>query len=128
VAPPPVERGWSLPAGRDLIAFGLIALALFIAISAVRQVRAGHLRQRVDLVGDIASMVALLAIAWRRGPWMETSWLLWSGAATVAGIAVAAQCWYARRLPWVAPGRRWRSLASAFANAVIAVLLVGWIL
>jgi CubicO group peptidase (beta-lactamase class C family) len=128
VAPPPAEQGWTMPSGRYLIAIGLTALAMFIACSGVRQVRSGRVHGRVDLIAGIATAVALLAIAWRRGPWLETSWLLWSVAAAVVGLGVAAQCWFARRLPWIETRRRWRSIGGAVVYAGLAMLLIVWIL
>jgi CubicO group peptidase (beta-lactamase class C family) len=128
VGPAPADQGWTLPSGRDLVAVAPIALAVFIAFSGVGQVRTGRLKGRIDLIGGIATAVALLAIAWRRGPWMETSWLLWTAVATAVGLGIAAQIWYARRLRWVEPQRRWRSIAGAVVYGVFAVLLVVWIL
>jgi CubicO group peptidase (beta-lactamase class C family) len=128
VAPPPAERGWSVPSGRDLVTIFPPVMALFIALSGVRQTRTGRLPGRIDLVAGIATAVALLAIAWRRGPWLETSWLLWSLVATVVGLGIAAQCWYARALPWIEPRRRWRSIAGAVIYAGLALALIVWIM
>jgi CubicO group peptidase (beta-lactamase class C family) len=127
-APPPVAEGWSMPGGRDLISLAFAVMALLIAVNGVRQVRTGRITSRADLVGVFASAVALLIVAWRRGPWMETSWLLWSLAAAVVGVATAAQCWYARHLPWLRAERRARAIAGAIMNAAFVVVFVVWIL
>jgi CubicO group peptidase (beta-lactamase class C family) len=126
VAPPPAARGWSAPELPGLVSLGFLVMVVLVAASTTRRVRSARVAHRLDLAGGIATVVALLAVAWRRGPWLETSWLLWSAAAAIAGAAIAAQGWYARGLPWRPRG--WRPVASAVANIAIALLFVTWVL
>jgi CubicO group peptidase (beta-lactamase class C family) len=121
-APAPAEQGWSAPDMTGLLSLGFLALVVFVAVSTARRARRGQVTHRLDLVAVIATVIAFLAVAWRRGPWLETSWMVWSTAAAVAGAAVLVQCWYARRLPWRPRG--WRPIANAVANAAVALVFL----
>lgn len=107
------------------LGLGIVAFLLFAAIVAAK------LKDRSQLIIEIASGTALLALAWRIGPWGWLPPLVWafSAAVAVAFWSLRLRRW--NELPWHVKGGWWRPslrIAGAAGSLAVAATVVATVL